>query len=62
MCDHIIVHGRSRMTGGLRIPIISNDGKDHVGFSTTGQTAFAPNAKLREVFGELQEGCVSPPS
>ena len=52
-CTHV-VHAGSRMTIDPRIPY--NDGTEHIGFSTTGQTLLAPSAKRRAVFGESHEG------
>ena len=51
----IFMHGRSRMTIGYRPSHPYYAGREHVGFSSTRYTLFAPSAKRREVFGLSHE-------
>ena len=50
----VIVHGRSRMTIGPRIP--TNTWTEHVGFSPTRQALLEPSANRRELLGGSHEG------
>ena len=53
-CTHVM-HGRSRMTIGPRIPM-HYAGTEHAGISPTRQTLLARSAGRRQAFGESHEG------